>query len=80
MCTRCLRDMQKQVSCVKTFVKVDIPKQRRLVAERYDGHDGNNCHDCGTPNGGYHHLHCDMEVCPQCNGQLLGFDCGCYRR
>jgi hypothetical protein len=33
------------------------------------------CHDCAAALGQFHHLGCDMEVCPRCGGQL--FLCGC---
>jgi hypothetical protein len=36
------------------------------------------CHDCGVGTGGFHHFGCDMEMCPQCGGQLL--TCGCSQR
>jgi hypothetical protein len=34
------------------------------------------CHDCNVATGGFHHLHCDMEICPRCGGQLFG--CACF--
>lgn len=37
----------------------------------YDAAEEHPCHDCGTAPGKYHHLDCDMERCPACNGQLL---------
>ena len=34
------------------------------------------CHDCGVVRGEYHHAGCDMERCPKCGSQLIGFH-GC---
>ena len=36
-----------------------------------------SCHDCGVRPGGLHHLHCDVEQCARCGGQLLG-GCSCW--
>lgn len=33
------------------------------------------CHDCAVIDGQFHHVGCDMEQCPNCQGQLLS--CGC---
>ena len=33
------------------------------------------CHDCGASPGEYHAHGCDMEVCPRCEGQLIGCNC-----
>jgi hypothetical protein len=33
------------------------------------------CHDCGVFKGEFHVKGCDVEECPQCNGQVGG--CGC---
>lgn len=34
-----------------------------------------NCHDCGVIEGGIHELGCDMEKCPECEGQLITCHC-----
>jgi len=35
------------------------------------------CHDCGILNqrGNVHHVGCDMERCPKCEGQLISCRC-----
>ena len=33
------------------------------------------CHDCGVTELRYHHPGCDMELCPQCRGQLISCEC-----
>lgn len=32
---------------------------------------GDRCHDCLVPYGGFHHIWCDFERCPICDGQAL---------
>jgi hypothetical protein len=33
------------------------------------------CRDCNVAYGGTHHMHCCIETCPRCDGQLLSCDC-----
>lgn len=33
------------------------------------------CHDCGALPGHFHHMSCDMEICPICGEQFIGCDC-----
>jgi hypothetical protein len=34
-----------------------------------------HCHDCSAMIGEYHHLGCDWEQCPNCEGQMLSCEC-----
>ena len=34
-----------------------------------------DCHDCGVKEGEIHQEGCDMERCPNCDGQLIGCEC-----
>ena len=40
---------------------------------RLSSQDG--CHDCGVEPGELHAPMCDMEVCPNCAGQLFSCEC-----
>lgn len=33
------------------------------------------CGDCGVQPGGFHHLGCDIQVCPRCRSQLISCAC-----
>lgn len=67
VCEECSREMELRVSC-----------RARVGAIRYGSEPWSDrdelpayCHDCFTPLGGFHHPGCDMEVCPECDGQLI---------
>jgi hypothetical protein len=68
-CSYCAQDMALRVSC--------RPGGRPGGGLRYGdepqfaGLDIKpNCHDCGTPIGGFHHLGCTNEWCRRCGNQL----------
>lgn len=81
VCALCERDMLKTDSCVETPIKIDsrefapIPfgDTRDLIPN--DAKGGGRCHDCNVADGGFHHVHCDAEACPNCGGQYLSCDC-----
>lgn len=39
------------------------------------GAEDHACGDCAVIKGQYHVQNCDIEECPNCNGQLLSCDC-----
>lgn len=36
---------------------------------------GPACPDCGAVRGEPHHIHCSVEPCPKCGGQIIGCSC-----
>jgi len=61
-----------------TIDKVDIDghtHQRLPYNARFDGIEGQRCHDCSALPGQYHHWGCDMERCPACGYQLISCEC-----
>lgn len=73
ICKHCGMEMTERVSCVEQ--PVEYPDGLKLPQIKYQRPTRGNCHDCGTPNGGFHHPGCDMERCPRCREQLIS--CGC---
>lgn len=58
------------VSVSKRFERI------RYGSEDEDwGADHGPCHDCAALKGQYHVPGCDVERCPQCDGQLIFCDC-----
>jgi len=72
VCDYCDHEMQDGVSCEKEDIVIDGQAYPQVP---YEPSVNRNCHDCKTPNGGFHHPGCDMERCPKCGGQLIS--CGC---
>ena len=75
-CEDCKKEMRdsKVESCTHQGIQID----NKIYARNTTYYDVNErCHDCGILNkpGNIHHISCDIERCPKCNGQLILCDC-----
>ena len=72
-CNDCNLEMadDKTVSCT-----LKIVGDHNRDTEYFDVNK--RCHDCNIVNekGNFHHLGCDIERCPKCEGQLISCNCG----
>lgn len=80
ICEDCKQDMSDPITTTCTESLVEFPDRSKMqripYAEFIQGiKTATRCHDCEIEYGGYHHLGCDMERCPKCEGQLIS--CGC---
>jgi len=73
ICDYCDKEMTKHVSCEEDPIVFPDGTTRKQI--KWEPSDGEDCHDCGTPYGGFHHPGCDTEKCPRCGSQLIS--CGC---
>jgi hypothetical protein len=77
VCEWCHGEMTMPISCtVDAFHR----NGRRFLmvpfgAEPGRRTSGDQCGDCGTIRGGWHHPGCDLQRCPVCGRQLIS--CGC---
>ena len=55
----------------KTYSRITFTNEEVLVVPSKI----KSCGDCGVSKNGIHHLGCDMEECPRCNGQFISCDC-----
>ena len=62
-----VRELHRGGAAVAVFPYGKDPGWRRLKGR---------CPDCGVLPGGFHHVGCDIQVCPRCRTQLLMCDCG----
>lgn len=73
-CPDCCKEMAPGVGCdVESLRPVGEPVMRIRSGDPREGkfaeHDF--CHDCGVGRGQLHHVGCDVERCPICEGQML---------
>ena len=78
ICVRCKKEMLD--SSIKTCTAnkvVEFPDGTKMSPVPYTpDYPELRCHDCNVASGGFHHLNCDMEICPRCGGQFFG--CSCF--
>jgi hypothetical protein len=80
ICQDCKQEMSDPKTATCNDATVTFPDGTRMqripYAEFIHGiKTATRCADCNIEYGGFHHLGCDMEVCPKCDGQLIS--CGC---
>ncbi len=77
-CNRCKMEMcDSSTKTCEAYKFVEFPDGTKMTPVPYSPPDSNiRCHDCGVAAGGFHHVGCDLEICPRCEDQLLG--CSCF--
>jgi hypothetical protein len=75
VCEDCEQEMTEAQSCTVSRI---IVGERAVVRKRWRparGEPDGPCGDCGVDSGGWHHLGCDLEICPLCRGQVVSCAC-----
>ena len=78
-CSACNQPMTG-TACTSTHVIVARKKMLRLPytpLPLFGKLNSPTCGVCEAPQGGLHHVGCEIETCPNCKGKLLF--CGCQR-
>ena len=66
ICDLCEQDKDKAYSCLKRIEgQIPFGEETQLSLLPH------NCPECHVGTGGFHHLGCGIEQCPQCYGQIL---------
>ena len=68
----CGREMKPGNGCRAVKIGNEGEMRSRI---RNRGDDGETCHDCNVKVGQFHHLGCDMAICPFCGLQESFCDC-----
>lgn len=74
VCEDCQQEMTVAASCTVDVLVIQQERFERSRVRRPIGPNG-RCADCGIQAGGFHHLGCDLELCPRCGRQLISCDC-----
>ena len=66
VCDLCEQDKEKAYSCVKRKEgQIPFGEETQLSLLPH------KCPECQVGTGGFHHLGCGVEQCPNCYGQIL---------
>lgn len=82
-CAMCGARSAQKVSCApgKRGTRVPFGLEFHILAvEPKTGLDAPNCPVCGTPRGGFHHVDCQVDECPACQGAAWRCSCVGDRR
>ncbi len=72
VCMSCGRDVAEVPGCA---LGTYMDGTGRFYQAIPSSEGGLACPDCGAVRGEPHHIHCSVELCPKCAGQLLGCAC-----
>ena len=72
ICKQCDQDMTDSDCC--TIEPLIYPDGAEFAPVLHSG--ALNCRDCNASHGFAHHVHCCVERCPRCEGQLISCACG----
>lgn len=77
ICDFCTQEMTAVTGCTTDVLHHGGEPVRlfRYGEEPRSGRPSRRCGDCGVSPGGLHHIGCDMQRCPGCQGQLISCDC-----
>jgi hypothetical protein len=70
ICADCNKPMLPGNGCKNEIILINGTVYKRIP---YD--QKKPCHDCNVIAGQYHHIGCDMEICPKCKHQLISCNC-----
>jgi hypothetical protein len=77
ICSSCEREMTTAASCTATVLhRGGAPIHMIRWGKERGWPASGRCGDCGVRPGGFHHLGCDVQRCPLCEGQMMSCDCG----
>lgn len=73
-CLFCRNQLKISACCRAKFMEIDNEPFERIPNDR-GGEMDICCGDCDAEFGELHHVGCDLETCPACQGQLISCSC-----
>ena len=81
-CKFCGKEMVGAASCVESHILIDgkkyslVPYNKKSDNVFRKKNEVSRCPDCNVMYGGFHHLGCGMEICPECGNRWIS--CRCF--
>jgi hypothetical protein len=74
ICKLCGENKRYAASCIRV-INAQVAFGDECRPDLNLGRGEVRCPDCGVSPGGYHHLDCEFEECPECRRQLVSCSC-----